>query len=125
MTEPAVQGNVLLVEDDEGIRETIAECLAGEGHAVTVTANGAQALAWLDAGGLADLVLLDMIMPVMTGDELLRRLRLDARFASLPVVLMTAAPDGASLHGAQELLSKPFDLAVLLELVARYLPRPR
>jgi CheY-like chemotaxis protein len=113
---------ILLVEDDTGIRETVVECLASEGYAVDAVANGADALAWLGREPPPDLVVLDLVMPVMNGAELLGRIRADARIADLPVVLMTAAMPSSALPipKADAVLSKPFELDALLDTVARH-----
>jgi CheY-like chemotaxis protein len=116
------RGAVLLVEDDEGIRETVADTLRFEGYEVALAANGAEALAWIEAGGAPSMVLLDLVMPVMDGAELLQRLR--ARSERVPIVVMTAALGGVSAaDSADAVLSKPFDLADLLTLVERFASR--
>ena len=113
---------VLLVEDDEGIRESVADSLRFEGYDVAVAANGVEALAWLDAGGAPSMVLLDLVMPVMDGTELLARLR--ERSEQVPVVVMTAALGaGPAAVSAEAVLSKPFDLDDLLEIVERFTVR--
>jgi CheY-like chemotaxis protein len=68
------------------------------------------------------LVLLDMVMPVMSGPELLSRIRADRALADVPVVLMTAAVQRELLVGArvEAFLAKPFDLAELLKVVERF-----
>lgn len=116
---------VLLVEDDEGIRESVAECLSLEGYEVVLASDGAEALAWLRRGGRPGVVLLDMVMPVMSGTEVMERMRTDMALAAVPVVLMTAASqkpgDGAA---AQAVLDKPFDMEQLLEAVERFCGPP-
>jgi len=120
-----VAPRLLLVEDDSGIRESVLECLVTEGYSVDAVSNGSEALDWLAREPRPDLVVLDLVMPVMNGAELLARIRADARLADLPVVLMTAAMPSAALPipPADAVLSKPFDLDALLEAVARYAPR--
>jgi two-component system, chemotaxis family, chemotaxis protein CheY len=112
---------ILLVEDDAGIRESVAECLASEGYAVSAVANGAEALDWLSRQPRPDLIVLDLVMPVMNGAEMLERLRADARLADIPILLITAAIPvaGTGMPKVDEVLTKPFDLDVLLEAVAR------
>jgi two-component system, chemotaxis family, chemotaxis protein CheY len=113
--------SILLVEDDAGIRESVAECLAAEGHAVASAVNGAEALDWLRAGNRPDLVVLDLLMPVMNGAEFLESLRLEPGLDPPPVVLMTAAaPAAGGLPSAAGYLAKPFELADLLAAVERF-----
>ena len=125
MRDRSAAPRVLLVEDDTGIRESVVECLATEGYSVDAVANGAEALAWLERQPRPDLVVLDLVMPVMNGAELLARLRANARTADLPVILMTAAMPSSSLPfpPADAVLSKPFELDALLETVARHARR--
>ncbi len=112
---------ILLVEDDDAIRESVSECLVLEGYNVALAVNGAEALDWLERADRPAVVLLDMIMPVMTGAELLVRMRRNPVLASVPVVLMTAAMQKEpAAMSAQALLPKPFDLAELLKTVERF-----
>lgn len=117
---------LLLVEDDAPIREAVSECLQAEGYRVQVAAHGAEALAWLRGGNRPALVLLDLVMPVMSGPDLLERLRADEALAATPVLLMTAAisPPGKALPRVDATLAKPFDLDDLLAAVGR-LVRPQ
>ena len=119
--------DILVVEDDAGIRQTVAECLELEGYEVRQAASGAEALA-MAAARLPALVLLDVVMPAMDGQQVLRRLRSDPRTARLPVVVMTAAMQvvAGPVEGAEAVLSTPFELAELLAVTARFAgPAPR
>lgn len=111
---------ILVVEDDAAIRDSVEECLAAEGHVTASVANGAEALEWLGREPAPDLVILDLVMPVMNGAELMERLRADARLATIPVVLMTAAMSGVAAPSAAAVLPKPFDLEALLAAVERH-----
>jgi CheY-like chemotaxis protein len=116
---------ILLVEDDAAIRETVSECLISEGYRVDAAEHGADALARLAGGERPSLLLLDLIMPVMNGAELVERVRAEPRLAGVPMVLMTAAiaAPGASLPAVDATLVKPFDLDDLLAAVERLAPR--
>lgn len=117
---------ILVVEDDAAIRESVEECLAAEGYAVASVTNGAEALEWLGREPVPDLVVLDLVMPVMNGAELIRRIRETPRLASVPVVLMTAAMSAPQLQvSADTVLPKPFDLEALLAAVERHGRGPR
>jgi CheY-like chemotaxis protein len=111
---------VLVVDDDPGIRAVIELALSDEGYAVTLAVNGQDALERLN-GWRPDVILLDLAMPVMDGWELLAILQADRHLASIPVIVMSAhfrqrGDDG--LQSAAALLSKPFELEVMLTLIA-------
>lgn len=121
--QPATRRPTILVVDDEaGLRETLATFLEGEGYLVLTAGNGAEALELLDR---ADLIVSDVRMPTMGGGELLLRLRV--REAPQPVLLLSGYSDldsrvAASL-GALTLLRKPIDLRELGRLVREALER--
>ena len=79
---------ILVVEDDPATREVIAELLAAEGYAVATAADGAQARAWV-AGSLPEIVILDLLLPEVSGFELLAEWRASSRTADLPVFVLT------------------------------------
>lgn len=115
---------ILLVEDDAAIRETVSECLVSEGYRVDCAEHGAEALTRLVEGERPSLLLLDLVMPVMNGAELVARVRREPRLASVPTLLMTAAiaAPGSSLPTVDATLVKPFDLDELLDVVGRLAP---
>ena len=89
---------VLIADDDEDFRFALAELLAEEGHRVVDVQDGEAALAVLEAaakgrGRVPDLFVLDLLMPKMSGIEVLQRLRKSARWAKLPVLVMTGVND--------------------------------
>ena len=113
---------VLVVEDDDALREAVAMTLNCAGHKVTAVDGGPAALAQLAANSF-NLVLSDLRMDPMDGIELLRSIR--DRWPSLPVLLMTAYGDveravAAMQAGAADFMQKPFKPEELLERVARY-----
>jgi CheY-like chemotaxis protein len=112
---------ILLVEDDAGIRDSVAECLELEGYDVAALPNGSAALEWLAGHEPPAVAIVDLVMPVMSGAELLARLKDDPRLARVPAVLMTAAmaTEDAPMPEADALLPKPFELDALLDLVRR------
>lgn len=115
--------SVLIVDDEFGLADVTADLLTEEGYDVALAINGKLGLESL-AARPADLVLTDLMMPVMDGPEMLRRMRKDPKLAAIPVILMTALPeaipasDGA-LHDA--VLIKPFSRRELLETMQRLL----
>jgi len=115
---------ILVVEDDPGIRQGIADFLGFEGYAVDVAVNGEEALTYLRQRR-PSLLVLDLVMPVMNGPQLLERLRSERIAEGVPVAIMTAAMPGAStLPAADAYLSKPFDLDELLQVVGRHAGPP-
>ena len=114
---------VLIVDDEFGLADVTADLLTEEGYDVALAINGKLGLDSL-AIRRADIVLTDIMMPVMDGPELLRRIRADPRLSTIPVILMTALPEAipdgdAALHDA--VLIKPFNRNELLETMQRLL----
>lgn len=108
--------DVLLVEDDGAIRETLAEVLTEEGYIVSTAMHGAQALDHLTCGLRPRLILLDLMMPVMDGWQLLRVLHASVELSEIPVIVVSAARDKIP-EGARHYLPKPLDLEALLAAV--------
>jgi len=113
---------VLVVDDEPAIRALIAASLDDAECEVAAVADGAGALASM-SGSLPDLILLDVGLPGLSGDEVLSRLRADRATAGIPVVLLTGLepPEGVYPDGV---LRKPFTPALLREAVATFLHRP-
>ena len=107
-----------MVDDDRGIRETLGDVLRDEGYAVALARDGDEALAMLREGPTPALILLDLSMPGMTGEEL-RRVQLeDPRLAQIPVVVLSADEENR-LPDVAGWLRKPVDLDELLGAVAQ------
>src|SRR5688572_22529593 len=112
--------DILVVEDDECIRETLAELLTEEGYRVVEASNGKEALTKLQRTERPCLILLDLMMPVMNGWAFRAAQRADPALASIPVVVLTGVADGqreASALDAAQCLLKPFEFDPLLEVV--------
>jgi CheY-like chemotaxis protein len=112
---------ILVVEDNCDVREMVGLVLEDGGYRVTTAANGREGLARLGPG-TADLVLLDLTMPVMNGYQFLSDKAADPRLRKVPVVVMTAVRDCALLLVIPlvlEILWKPFTAQALLEVVHR------
>jgi CheY-like chemotaxis protein len=123
---PVDRPSILVIEDDPGIRDTVSECLAFEGYSVAQASNGAEGLEYLHGAPTPELIVLDLVMPVMNGTEFIERMRSEPALASIPVVLMTAAgPSPTAIMQAEDHLYKPFDLSTLLDVVARFCGPPR
>jgi CheY-like chemotaxis protein len=116
---------ILIVDDEFSIVETLAEILSFEGYAATSAANGR---AGLEAARATrpSLILLDYMMPVMDGLQMLTRLRADPDLQDIPVVMMTAAPLGLpdATQLWNDLLIKPFDATQLARSIERLIGKP-
>jgi CheY-like chemotaxis protein len=110
---------VLVVDDDVAVLQTIADALEAEGYTVVTARNGALALERLRQRR-PDVVLLDLMMPVMDGWTFLPLCRADPGGADLPVVVLSAlSPTTTSILLADAFITKPFDLDDLLATVER------
>jgi two-component system, chemotaxis family, chemotaxis protein CheY len=115
-----IHRRVLVVDDERPIREVIAEALRESGYEVETAPNGAAALARLRRR--PDVVVLDLMMPVMDAVAFTRRLRVHPHGADVPIVVLTAAypaHEAAAGLGAMACLPKPFQLDELLDTVER------
>ena len=129
-TPPAAgNGTVLVVDDDADVRRVVSFLLTRLGIEVHEAGNGEQALE-LAPGLKPDLILLDVIMPVMDGRETLRRLKADERLADIPVVMLTSLTGSdeeveAKSRGAALFINKPVQRDVLELIVDRFLVASR
>lgn len=110
---------ILIVDDEFGLADVTAALLTDLGYEVEIAINGKLGLDSL-AKRAADLVVTDVMMPVMDGPEMIRQMRSDVRYANIPVILMSALPEAvpqgdAALHDG--VLLKPFSLGELLAMV--------
>jgi serine phosphatase RsbU (regulator of sigma subunit) len=134
MTAPVTAGSspaarLLVVDDVADNRDLLARRLARLGHEVTAVASGAEALAHV-AREPTDLVLLDVMMPGMSGDEVLAQLKRDPAVAHIPVLMISALGDLERVArcielGAADYLSKPFEPVLLRARVAACLAAKR
>ncbi len=114
--------SILVVEDDAATRDAVALVLEDEGYSVTGVANGQEALLHLRQTAPPNLILLDLMMPVMNGWEFRKQQTQDPALKSIPVLVISAdraVPQKAAALGARDYLLKPIDLDKLLEAVQR------
>jgi two-component system response regulator CpxR len=116
--------DILVVDDDRDIRETLGEILLHEGYHVELAENGAKAIELIRRGPAPALVLLDLMMPVMSGWEFLEMAETDPGLAEIPVLVVSAMPaplaPAEARGGVKACLHKPLRLDQLLDLVHQY-----
>jgi CheY-like chemotaxis protein len=115
---------ILIVEDDEIIRESIRMLLELEGYAATCAANGQEALEQLKTMPQPCLILLDLMMPVMNGWEFVHALDRDSTLATIPVVVVTAFSEKAGEMKSRLIIKKPVDTGILLRVVHQHCGPP-
>lgn len=120
---PANDRSLLIVEDEPDLRETLADILRWQGFEPTTAATGVEALEILHRGKAPRVILLDLMMPVMSGWEFRERQLGDPALASIPVVLVSGVSDlaeAARTTRADAYLKKPLDVTVLVRVLGRY-----
>lgn len=119
-----MQKTVLLAEDDLEIRDILQDLLEAEGYDVVPASHGRQALEFLEAalagrGKLPDLVMLDLMMPLVDGNEVLATMRSNPQLASIPVVVLSAVVNERPT-GATAFIRKPIPLKKLLDTLREF-----
>ena len=112
--------HILIVEDDEELRDSLADALELEGHRVVGVEHGEAALRHLKSGARPCVILLDLMMPVMDGWQFRREQKQDPTIAGIPLIVITATGKRPVLVDADELVMKPLDLGRLFEAIDRY-----
>ena len=119
------KSKILIVEDNSDVRELMAVVLRRSGFEVVEAANGVEALDRTHTSH-PDLIIMDLGLPKMTGDEATARIKADPFTRDIPVIVNTAFNDNefiqrAIFAGAAEVLRKPTELKVLIEVIGRHL----
>ena len=122
-------GRILIVDDKEPNRDLLSRRLEHEGHRCTTAADGRQALEALAKADF-DLILLDILMPVMDGYQVLQHLKSDARLAQIPVIVLSALDKTDNVvrcieMGADDFLAKPFSPVILKARIGACLEKKR
>src|SRR5271169_1492070 len=125
---PSMQDRILVVDDEEAIREIVASMLGAAGYACQQAGSGLEALATLGSGEEFELMLSDLMMADLDGIGLLERTK--EKYPDMPVVMVTAVHDisvalAAIRNGAYDYLLKPFEREQLLNTVSRALENRR
>ena len=128
MDDHSRRASILIVEDDESIRELLGRVLRQDGYHITEAANGAEALL-LIAEATPNLIISDVMMPDLDGLGMLARLRADPATRAIPLMLLTAVRGTKALTngldlGADDYIVKPFNIDELLARVRAKLARP-
>ncbi|WP_025146556.1 response regulator [Pedobacter jeongneungensis] len=114
---------ILICDDDEGILDVLELILEETGHTVIPEQNSLNVRSILDKHS-PDLVILDLWMPVLSGDQLLSMIRNSPSYSNLPVIIISASTDGQEIamnHRASAFIAKPFDYENLISVVNKFL----
>jgi two-component system phosphate regulon response regulator PhoB len=127
MNTPRHDSAVLIVEDEQDLLELLQFNLSREGYDVTTAATGEEALRAVNRSEL-DLILLDLMLPAISGLEVCRHLKKDPRTAPIPVIMLTARGEESDIVrglelGADDYITKPFSPRVLLARIKAVLRR--
>jgi two-component system chemotaxis response regulator CheY len=116
-SQPGKGRSILLVEDDEIVRRAIQMVLEWEGYQVHCAGNGQEALDLLGTGEIQPcLILLDVMMPVLDGEQFRHEQLRDPRIASIPVIVVSAANFAEAVSAADH-VHKPFEVQELLDAI--------
>jgi len=117
---PSTRRAVMIVDDDDAIREALEDVLSDEGYEVVGLSDGQQALDYLHAEKRPSAILVDLWMPVMDGWKFLEALLDDPRFSRIPLIVLTAARDQRARDlRVSEVLTKPVQLQQVLGALER------
>ena len=118
---PNEPARVLVVDDDEAILDAVRELLEDGGYQVATATNGAEALEYLHNEPAPSALLVDMMMPVMDGWQLLQKMKADPQLAQLPVIAMSAGGTRtlATAPVCKDYLAKPLTVQRLLDALDR------
>ena len=112
----AVRLRLLVVDDEEAMRDTLRAALSKLGHLAEVVSSGEEALEALDSGRF-DLVITDLYLGGMNGDQLARMVK--RQDGETPVILLTAYPPAQTPDGVDQVLIKPFNVETLRDVLQR------
>ena len=119
--------DILIAEDDDAIREILEDVLSSAGYRVIGASDGLEALDWLSIVQKVDLVIVDILLPRLGGLELIKHLRVSDRWASTPIMILSAFADLERYQAlpVEVIQVKPFHLADVLRHVQRLIGAPR
>ena len=108
---------ILVIEDNDDVRDMMAVTLELEGHRVVTASNGREALYLLHHGVEPCMILLDLMMPVMNGWEFQKAVEREPQFRDIPIVVVSATGTDVNRTQAAAVLPKPIDVDKLLDVV--------
>ncbi|WAC41040.1 response regulator [Pedobacter sp. SL55] len=114
---------IMICDDDEGLLEMMEMMLDEFGYAVITESKSTMALKTLEEQ-MPDLLLLDIWMPVIAGDQVLKNIKLNPKVADIPVIMYSASAEGAKIAavvGANDFIAKPFDLEEMEKKIKKLL----
>jgi CheY-like chemotaxis protein len=112
--------NILVIDDDYGIREALKAALEYEGYSVYTAENGQIALDLIQGGLRPCLIVLDLMMPVMDGWAFADRMAADQAYSTIPIVVVSAFDDKAPDIKAKSIFKKPVNLKALFEVIKKW-----
>lgn len=116
-------GDILLVEDDDGLGSILAAVLQDQGYRVALASNGKEALDYLARARLPQVILLNLVMPAMNGWKLREELQKVPELAEIPVIVLSGIGNldrKAAALGAAKSFAKPYNLKALVDTVKDY-----
>ena len=121
MTAPTIcSKNVLIVEDDKDIRESMKDALEIEGYNVIIASNGSEGLASLRSTDHTCIIVLDLLMPVMGGREFMDIVKNDSVLSTIPIFIHSSIANKDNTIGASGWIRKPADLEMILDSVKEH-----
>jgi two-component system chemotaxis response regulator CheY len=120
---------ILVIEDHECVRVLLGSWLKKQNYQVTTKADGFEGMMWLDEGNIPDLILLDMNMPRVNGNDFLRNIRNSGFFRNIPVIVVSGTETQSEIEqcidlGARGFLKKPFNPSNLNDKIGSILFPP-
>lgn len=118
-----IKKKILICDDDEGILDVLELILEETGHTIISEQNSLNVRFILDKQH-PDLIIVDLWMPVLSGDQILKMVRKNANYKNLPVIIISASRDGKDIAiscGATAFIAKPFDYDNLIQIVQEIL----
>jgi DNA-binding response OmpR family regulator len=118
--------NILILEDHDSVRLLLGTTFRGENYQVTTKKDGIEGMAWLAAGNLPNMIILDINMPRLNGLDFMRQINRSGLYKDIPVIMLTANDDEddiieAFALGIQNYIQKPFNPVALKDRVRKIL----